>query len=344
MEIDKSNMRQVIIDSANQLKEGLALAESVKVKGPSLPVPPGRNGVRASKFENVIICGMGGSTLPADLLKAFLKTSIPVYIHKDYGLPSIASKRSLVVCISYSGNTEETLSALEEALEKKLSIFGVSAGGALEQQCKDHDIPFAKIPSGIQPRSAIGYIFGALVKILANAKITEDISGELLNISETLPALNNKLEAQGKELAKKVAAKIPIIYASNTFKEVAQIWKIKFNENAKIPSFSNYFPELNHNEMVGFSTPERNNNFHVIILKNDRDHPRTVKRIELFAALANTKGIASDIIETENGSLLFKCFALLLLGDWVSYYTALENNVDPTPVAMVEEFKEQMNK
>ena len=325
--IDKFDMRKVIIDSADQLKKGLELAKNVRAEG---------------SFKNVIICGIGGSALPANLLDIATRPSVPVYIHRDYNLPSQANENSLVICISYSGNTEEAISGLKEALIKNLKIIGITSGGQVEEICKKNNIPLVKIDSGIQPRCATGYIFSALLKVLANSGITKDISEEIIKTSEKLKEINPSLEKHGEKLAKKLSKKIPVIYASGKFKSVARIWKIEFNENSKTPAFYNYFPEINHNEMVGFSQLKKNNNFHFIIIKDESDNPRNLKRMNLFASLLKKKGAKTDFIKTEQGSLLFKTFAVLLLGDWVSYYLALKYKIDPTPVKMVEEFKKLM--
>ncbi len=329
--IDKSNMGSVITDSTEQLKKGLDLAKNVKVNG---------------DIKNVIICGIGGSALPADILQSVVKTLVPTYIQRSYNLPPVASEQSLVICISYSGNTEETLSVLREAISKKLAIVGICAGGQMEKLCSQNNIPLVKIPSGIQPRCATGYIFSALAKILANHNLIENISGDIIKTSDRLASINSLLQKEGKKLSKKIVNKIPIVYSSDTFKAVAMIWKIKFNENAKIPAFYNYFPELNHNEMVGYTGLKKlgAKNFQVLILQDLQDHQRILKRIKLTADIIKRAGTKVEIINMKEGSRLFKVFSTLLLGDWVSYYTALENNTDPTPVKMVEEFKGMMQK
>jgi glucose/mannose-6-phosphate isomerase len=325
--IDKSNMREVIAKSADQLKVGLGLAKNIKIEG---------------TFKNVIICGIGGSALPANILNSILSPSIPVYIHRDYGLPKMFNKDSLIICISYSGNTEESVSALEEAREEGLKIISIATGGKLEEISKQNNIPFVKIPSGIQPRSATGYLFSALSVVLSNCGITNDISSDISHTAEELSNINLELEKEGKIIAKKLVKKIPIVYSSTNFKSVARIWKIKFNENSKIPAFYNCLPELNHNEMVGFTNVKKTNNFSVLIIKDKDDHPRTTKRMELTSAILKKKGVKINFIETKDGSLMFRTFSCLLLGDWVSYYLALNNKIDPTPVVMVEEFKKMM--
>jgi len=325
-------MRQVIIESAEQLKKGLELAENATSRG---------------RFEKVIICGIGGSALPVNILNAVTNVSVPILAHRDYNLPKEAGENSLIICISYSGNTEETVSALNEAVQKKLKIVGVATGGKVAEICKKNNLTFVKIPSGIQPRSATGYMFSALAKILANAGAVDDISGEIIKTSEKLEKINVKLEKRGKQLAKKLIGKIPVIYSSNKFNVLPRIWKIKFNENSKIPAFWNYFPELNHNEMVGYSGKSQNpnskfQNFIVLILRDKNDHPRILKRMALTAKLLDKSGVKTEFIEIRGSSDLFKVFSNLLLGDWVSYYLALENKIDPTPVKIVEDFKKML--
>lgn len=325
--IDKSNMKDIIAKSASQLTKGLEIAKNIKVEG---------------DFKNVIICGIGGSALPANILAAITSPKVPIHIHRDYNLPTAANKDSLIICISYSGNTEETISAFEQALEKGFKCAAIATGGKIEEICEKNNVPLAKIPAGIQPRSATGYLFSALSTILFNSKIIGDISTEIFQTANELEKINPELEKEAKSIAKKINKKIPIIYASNNFKTAARIWKIKFNENSKIPAFYNYFPELNHNEMVGFTNKSKVSNFFVLMLKDGNDHERTIKRMNLLASILKKKGVKNIFIETKQGSFMFKMFASLLLGDWTSYYLAIGNKTDPTPVAMVEEFKKMM--
>ena len=325
---DTSNMRQVIMDFPKQLEVGFKLAKNVKVKG---------------KFKNIVIAGVGGSALPADLLVGMFHIALPIYIHKDYNLPREASRDSLVICISYSGNTEETISVLQEALTKKLPVIGIATGGEIEKLCQENKITFVKIPSGIQPRSAVGYLFSVLAGILANHNAIEDISGDLKNTVKDLQAIKGQLEKEGKVLAEKLVKKVPIIYASRQYQALAEIWKIRFNENSKIPAFYNYFPELNHNELVGFSEVEKvDAKFYAIFLQDQTDHPRIAKRMELTAETLQSKNIPVSIIASTKGSETSKIFSSLMLSDWTSYHLALLNDVDPTPVAMIEDFKKRL--
>ncbi|MBX4200697.1 bifunctional phosphoglucose/phosphomannose isomerase [Candidatus Parcubacteria bacterium] len=332
MEIDSSNMRKVIMDSPKQLAEGLALAEHIK---------PDAN------VSNVIICGIGGSALPAELIETLqVAMAVPMHIHKDYDLPkSKVLLTSLVICISYSGNTEETVSAMGMALEKKLQVVAIATGGKVAQLAKEHNIPLATIPSGIQPRCATGYIFSALIQILENAGLIDNVSNDIKATAIELPKITDELEQQGKELAETLKGALPVMYASQDFRALAMIWKIKFNENSKIPAFYNYFPELNHNEMVGYTGLKTLGieNLHAIILQDSGDHQRNKKRMELTAGVIEKAGGRVSVINIKEGSRMFKIFSSLLLGDFVSYYLALGYGTDPAPVAMVEEFKKNMS-
>jgi len=330
-QIDKSNMKQIILDYPKQFDSILRSAKDFKIEG---------------DFENIIICGIGGSALAASVFITWLdyskaKTAIPVYVHRDYGLPKQADKNSLVICISYSGNTEEPLSGFEEAIKKGIATAAIASGGKTEEICKKNNIPLIKIPSGIQPRSATGYLFTALAKILSGLKLIADPSGEIAKTVEKLEKTSQELE--GKSIAEKLFNKIPVVYASNSLKHIARSWKIKFNENSKSPAFYNYFPELNHNEMVGFSQNRKENgDFHILILRDQNDHPRNLERMNLFAELVKSRNVGLDFIDIKEGNPLFKIFSVIILGEWVSYYLALKYNIDPTPVKIIEEFKKKM--
>jgi len=195
------------------------------------------------------------------------------------------------------------------------------------------------IPStGIQPRCATGYLFAAILQILSNTGIIKSCSNKLLQMAKNLSPKTIKI--QGQELAKKLFNQIPIVYASNSFKSLARIWKIKFNENSKVLAFWNFFPELNHNEMVGLTNLK--GKFHFLIMRDGADHIRNLKRMSLFADLARAKGALVDFIEIDGKDTLEKIFNNLLLGDWVSYYLALAYKIDPEPVKIVEEFKKRL--
>ncbi len=317
-------MKQIILDFPKQFEIGAKAAENIKIEG---------------DFGNVVICGIGGSALPGSLLLDITDISVPVFIHRDYGLPKIASEKSLIICISFSGNTEETLSAYQEAIDKKYKPVAICTGEKLQEMAVGNNLPVAIVPNDcLQPRFGTGYLVSALIKILDNCGITNNLSQEVLKIAAGLDA--ESFEAKGKALAEKLVNKTPIVYSSNQYKSIARIWKIKFNENAKIMAFWNYFPELNHNEMVGLT--EKSKNFYFIILRDNQDDPRVIKRMELTAELIKEAGAEAEFVEMAGATKMEKIFNCLLLGDWVSYYLALAYGQDPAPVAIVEDFKKRL--
>lgn len=323
--IDKENLRQVILDFPKQFKVGFDAAKNTKPKG---------------KFKALAVSGMGGSALPVDILKVYLsekEVDLKVFQNRGYKLPAEAYENALNFFNSYSGGTEETLASLEEALKNKLPSVGFSAGGKLINLCQKNSLPYAVLPAGIQPRCATGYFFAAMLQVLINAGIVEDESEKIVRSAEKIVKNMSELEEQGKKIARRLAEKTPLIYASEKFGKLAMIWKIKLNENAKTPAFWNVFPELNHNEMVGFTLPQAK--FHIVNLIDKADHPQNIKRMEITAKLLEGKGIETTFVEIEGSNVFEKIFSTLLIGDWASYHLALKYNQDPTPVQMVEDLK-----
>jgi len=323
--IDRSNLRQVILDFPKQFKVGLEIAKDVKIKG---------------NFKSVVVSGMGGSALPADIIKTYLEeigTDLEIVQNRDYGLPKKACKNALNFISSHSGNTEETLSSFNEALENKLPMVVFANGGKLLELAKNNNIPLVVIPDCIQPRCAVGYFFAAMLKVLSNSGLTANSESAILNIQEYLQSIIASFEEKGHVIAKKLVGQTPIVYSSNKLKSIALILKIEFNENAKTPAFWNTFPELNHNEMVGWTLPQ--SQFHILIFQEKNIHPQVAKRMQITAKLLKAKGTETEFIKLEANNILNTIFSALIMGNWISYYLSLEYGQDPTPVEMVEEFK-----
>ncbi|MBI2451073.1 MAG: bifunctional phosphoglucose/phosphomannose isomerase [Parcubacteria group bacterium] len=331
MESDKFKMRQMILDFPKQFQFGLKIGSEIKFK---------------DNFDSLIICGMGGSVLAGDLLKfliSHLGFKKSVHIHRTYGLPYQTSSQSLIVPISYSGNTEETISSLSEALKRKLKIVVITQGGELEKLALKNNIPLIKIPQDfIPPRLALGYIFSGLLTILARVGLIKDQSDYFLKIVKNFKP--QKLEERGKKLAKRVFKKFPLIYISQNNKALAHIWKIKFNENSKTHAFDNYLPEMSHNEIVGFSEDKDARFFHTFFLTSKNDHPRIIKKTRLIKNLFKNKGFTFDEIKIEGENIYFKIFSTIILGDWISYYLALEYGLDPVSNPIIDELKLKMKK
>lgn len=333
--IDKSNMRQVILDFPKQFQLGIKSAKEITFPKFKL----------TNRFENIIICGMGGSGLPAEILATL--QPLNVFPHKNYKLPLQAGNKSLIICISYSGNTEETISSYQEAVNRRLPVISISTGGKLEELSKKHNTPLVKIPPPyIPPRLALGLQFAALLQVLANLNlISHKIIEELLEMGRNLKP--EKFENQGKKLAEKFFKKIPIIYTSKRFREIGLIWKNNLNETAKIFAVANYLPELNHNEIVGFwkinEKQIENKKLYVIILRDlQESHPRILRQMEITKYLIEREGIKVEFVDIQGRSMLEKIFSSIILGFWTSYWLALKYKIDPTPVKMIDEFKQRL--
>ena len=333
--IDRSNMRRIILEFPKQFEIGIKAAKNIFLEPGKLMRWP----------ENIIICGMGGSALPGDILVTL--RPLDVFSYKSYCLPPQARNESLIICISYSGDTEETLSSFNEAFSRKLSVISITTGGKLAELSKKYGIPLAKIPGPkIPPRLALGEMFAALVQVLVNHNILgPEISEEVLKVGTFLKT--GGFENQGKKLAEKIFQKIPIIYASRRFRGIGWIWKNSLNETAKVLASCNYFPELNHNETVGFWQINKmqisNEKLYVVILRDPEDsHPRILKQMKIAKDLIEEGGVKVEFIDMAGKTMLEKVFSSIILGFWTAYWLALKYKVDPTPVKTIEEFKRRL--
>lgn len=320
--IDKENMISVLDNFWKQCQEASLLGREVIV---GLPI------------NGIILCGMGGSAIPGDIIMSDIDPSIPFAVNRSYDLPKWVNKNTLVFVVSYSGNTEEALSCFKAARARQCKMVGISSGGKLQQMCEQAGMPFIRVPSGIQPRDASGYMTFPILNVLQNSHIIGDCRNDM---NETISQLKQDYKEKAQELAKKLAGKIPIIYASHRLISIARAWKIKMNENAKVQAFYNEFPEMNHNEMVGFT--DLKGDFFVIIIEDEKDHPRILKRIAITAGLLKKKGCHTITLKIKGNNTLAKIFTTMLLGSYVAYYLALEYGTDPSPVEMVENLKKEM--
>jgi glucose/mannose-6-phosphate isomerase len=336
-EIDKENLYSDIEKWPDQLVEGLEISKGVKADG---------------NFQSITVSGMGGSAWPANILRIYLNDlfhSNPganrrfgVHQNRFYNLPPEAYNNSLNIISSYSGTTEEPVASFQEVIKNDLPCVAIASGGKVLEMCEKNKIPCAVLPKGIQPRIASPYNFAVLYGILTNCGMVEDKKKDFEKYSSELSKNHDKFRVQGQEIAKVIKEKTPIVYASTKYKSLAMIWKIMFNENSKTPSFWNYFPELNHNEMIGYTNPQ--GKFHLLIIRDSLDHPRNLKRIEITSNLLKDYGIKNTIIDMPEGDILYRIFGTLQIGCWASYYLALEYGVDPTPVDMVEKLKALLTK
>lgn len=301
-------------------------------------------------IHNVVFAGMGGSSLVAEMARTWPVLDIPYVIWKDYGLPKFVNENTLVICSSYSGNTEEALSSLEAAQQKNAQIAVISGGGKLLDIATQQGYLLAKIPHCPQPRTAIFYMYRALVGIFVVAKLVpEEFLDELSLLVEPLkkatqawapnvPQENNP----AKRMAGDIVGKTPIIYAGPLMYPVAYKWKINTNENAKNTAWCNVLPEFNHNEFMGWTSHPIEKPFAVIDLISSFENPRILKRFEVSDRLLSGVRPKAIRVEAQGASLLEHMLFLTLFGDFVTTYMAILNGVNPTPVELVEKLKTEL--
>lgn len=295
-------------------------------------------------FKKIVVAGMGGSHLAADLLKSANQT-LPLTFHRNYGMPPIpSSERSstLLIASSYSGNTEETIDVFRDAGNMKVARAAIAVGGTLQALARKAHVPYVQMPdTGIQPRSALGFSIKGLAALMGFSSIETELS----LLAKTLKP--SVFEGRGKAFAKTLKGSIPLIYASAQNEAIAYNWKIKLNETGKVPAFYNVVPELNHNEMTGFDSTKKNallsKRFFVIFLSDDCDDPRIQKRMIVLRRLYGAKGLRCVVVPLKGANRWMKMFSSLVLADWIAYYTALLYGAEPEQVPMVEEFKKKIS-
>ena len=301
-------------------------------------------------IQNIVVGGMGGSAWPALMLRSWPTVTVPFEVSSNYDIPSYVNENTLYIASSYSGNTEETISALHQAEEKGAQVVVMSAGGKLSELAKEAGHPFFEIPGGIQPRMSSFYFLAALVQILEPLSLVR--AGSLAELHEAATWLEGKnntwlaevklAENPAKQLAEKIEGKTVIVYSGPLLFSAANMWKICINESAKNLAWANQFPEFSHNEFIGWSSHPVEKPFAVIDIASNLEHPRIQKRFELTDKLLSGKRPHAITVKPEGETVLQQILWCFSLGGYVSVYLAVLNNVDPTPVDLVERFKAEL--
>lgn len=340
---DKSNMFDILKDFHLQVKKALQVAGKYNLKN-----------FDSKGIRNIIITGLGGSAIGGDLFRSYTQyeIKIPVTVNRNYTLPEFADSKTLVIVSSYSGNTEETLSAFREAIEKKCRIICITSGGEVKKIANKNKFNCVVIPGGLQPRCAIGYSFFTLLTVFIKLGFIKDRQED---IRETIKLMEESKEEyttpdsqknHALQLAVELKGKLPIVYSSADVLDIVNLrWRGQFSENAKIVAYGNNYPEMNHNELVGWKlNDDILKKIVVIFLKDVNDNERIKLRMDITSGII--KKYAENIIslESDGRSLLARIFDMIYLGDWVSYYLAILNEVDPTPVEAINFLKNKLEK
>ncbi len=339
---DRSEFRQLLIDFPKQVEDAVRIGKKFS--------PPNKR----LHINNIVVSGLGGSAIGGDLLRSYLagEITIPFVVNRHYCLPEFVDGRTLVVISSYSGNTEETIAAHADAKKRKARVLCISSNGETAQMAKKFKQPLITIPKGYPPRAALGYSFFPMLMAFTKMKL---IKPREADIKETISMLKKKSKEYGAlsdknpafRLAKQLFMKLPIIYtAAERFDVVNLRWRGQIAENAKQLAFGHVLPEMNHNELVGWKVLRRmmEEDMVVLFLRDKFDHERVQLRMNITKDIVNQ--YASKVIEvhSEGKSLLTRMFSLIYLGDWVSYYLAILNGVDPTPVKVIDYLKNELGK
>lgn len=297
------------------------------------------------KIENVLICGLGGSGIGGSIISQVVANdaNCPITINKDYKIPAFVNQNTLVICCSYSGNTEESLEMLEQAEAKNAVIACVTSGGKLMEIAQTKNYNHIVIPGGHPPRAAFGLAFPPLFFLLNHYNIiSEEYETQFKNAVTTINTEESSIIAEAKTITEKLMNKIPVIYVDANYEGVAVRFRQQINENAKMLCWHHVIPEMNHNELVGWTT--KNDDLAVVIFRNDDDYFRTQKRMEVNKTVFEK--YTSTIIEvfSKGNSRLEKAMYLVHLGDWISYLLAEKKGIDVTEVDVITHLKNELAK
>ncbi|HHS49739.1 MAG TPA: bifunctional phosphoglucose/phosphomannose isomerase [candidate division Zixibacteria bacterium] len=337
--IDPGGMLDLLKSFPEQFRVGRDLALEADIS-----VIEGKN------FDNIVLCGMGGSAIGGDLVRAYAidKLKVPFIINRDYQLPAFVGENSLVIGSSYSGNTEETLASFDEALDKGASAMAFSTGGKIIEIAQEIGIPHVVLPPGLPPRAALGYSFAPLLTIFERLGLIDDQSAD---IDETIAILEEGVEElspkeewknnDAKSAATILHGTMPIIYSDDWhFNAVAVRFRGQINENAKQLAYSAFLPENNHNELVGWKLLGSLSSLIVGVFLDDKDINDRVKfRMQFLRSTIEELGVQTLTFTSTGESLLARMFSLIQLGDWTSYYMAILNEIDPKPVEIIDNLK-----
>jgi len=343
-EKDPGNMYNSIFDLPEHLEEGLRLCQKWEID-PS----------EFTDIKNIVVIGMGGSAMGGDLVRSYLRSKlmIPFQICRHYELPEYVDDETLVIVSSYSGNTEETLSALDDAIDRKSMLVSITTGGLLNEVTKINDIPTLILPEGLQPRAALGYSFTPIVAFLEKIGLLKNGINEIKKTATTLKKYrDNYIEDvdtdknMAKKLAQRIQGKTIIIYTGPTITDaIGYRWKCQLCENSKIMAFNNQFAEFNHNELVGWSDQIKDfaEQIVVLYLRDFDDHPRIKARMDIVKGVIEQYEVKVIEIYSRGDSVLERMFSLIQIGDFASYYLAILNEEDPTPVKIIDYLKTSLS-
>jgi glucose/mannose-6-phosphate isomerase len=304
--------------------------------------------------DNIVVLGMGGSAIGSDLARTLVidELKVPFQIVRDYDLPAFVGQNSLVIASSYSGNTEETLMAFDQAIARNCKVMAITTAGQIKSKTEQKALPLLVFDYKAQPRAALGFSFVLLLGVLHKLGLISDKEADLREavqvmedskrqLGPSVPSANNP----AKRLAQQLHGRLPVVYGGGILSEVARRWKGQVNENAKAWSFFEVMPELNHNASVGYEFPrEVCEKITVIFLDSSHLHPRVRLRYKVTQDILSKRGVRFEVVEASGGSRLAQMMHSIYFGDYVSYYLSMLYEIDPSPVDIINYLKGELAK
>lgn len=341
--LDPTGMYECIRDFHLQAADAVKIGKDANLKALS-----------SRGISSIVLTGLGGSAIGGDLLRAYLSKdlNVPLLVNRDYQLPSYVGRSTLVIVSSYSGNTEETTAAYQDARKKKARILCITTGGDIGRAAKRYGHTLIVTKSGLQPRAALAYSFFPLLIALARLGF---VSSKAREIKETIHQLANTADIFGNpdsdqnlpaKLAAELQGKLAVIYSPSELLDAVNLrWRGQIDENAKHLAFGNVLPEMNHNELVGWNSPaDVLKQLGVIFLSDSTIHKRVRYREDITKNLLSGKAGFVRTVSAQGKSKLARMFYLIHFGDWLSFYLAMSNGVDPTPVKVIDYLKSELGK
>lgn len=320
-------MDKLIEAFSSQIREGLTISESIDF-------------TPKSEIRNIVLCGLGGSGIGGRLVSEIASDSllVPFISNHDYSVPNFINENTLVIVSSYSGNTEETLEAFERCIEANAQVVCITSGGRIAEIAQEKNFALIKVPGGNPPRASLAYSVVSQLILLSKLQLVKKDFRKLLK--ECVNFIDN-ISDYAKDIAMEIAVEthqsLPILYTSGEYESIGIRTKQQLNENSKMLCWSNVIPEMNHNELVGWASG--NDNITAIFFEPEDLHSRNKERFSLSKSIIRSKGAKIIEIPSKGSTKLERFFYYIHLGDWLSYFLAVKNNVDPFEIEVIDYLK-----
>ncbi len=307
-------------------------------------------GFKKDQINKIIVSGLGGSAISGDLLKNFLKDelSVPVIVNRNYFLPSFADEKTLLIASSYSGNTEETLASFSEAVKKGCKIICISTGGKLENLAQEHSVAFIRLQKGFQPRYALGLSFFTLLKVFEKLELISsqnEFTESIMQLWKRKADEYSTEENTAVTTAQQLLGFIPVIYSASDYTNaVGYRFKSQINENSKLHAFHHEFPEMNHNEIIGWESHQQKTlHTKVIYIIDETYHPQIRKRFQIVSEFIKKADVEIISLESREKNFKVRIMDLIFLVDWISFYLGVLRGFDPSEIEYINLLKERLS-